>query len=48
MSSLLIAECKKLKIKVLKTGSLEAFRAAVKTITEERKKAESVLLDEVE
>ena len=33
---------------MLKTGSLEAFQGAIKTITEERKKAESVLLDEVE
>jgi len=33
---------------VIKTGSVEAFREALKTITEERKKAESVLLDEVE
>ena len=33
---------------MIKTGSLEAFRDALKTITEERKKAESVLLDEVE
>jgi hypothetical protein len=48
LSSLLIAECKKLKIKVSKTGSLEAFREAIKTLTQERKKAESVLLDEIE
>ncbi len=48
MVRLIVAECKNLKIKVPKTGSLTAFRDSIKIITEERKKAENILLDEIE
>jgi V-type H+-transporting ATPase subunit a len=45
---LIVAECKKLKIKVPKVGSVEHFQAALQKVLQERKKAENVLLDEVE
>lgn len=43
-----MGECKKLKIKVPKLGNVANFMQALKHLREERRKAESVLLDEVE
>jgi hypothetical protein len=47
-SSLIVGECKKLKIKVPKVGNVANFLQALKHLREERRKAENVLLDEVE
>jgi hypothetical protein len=48
MVRMIVAECKNLKIKVNKTGNLGGFKDSIKIITEERKKAENILLDEIE
>lgn len=41
-------ECKKLKIKVPKVGSVEGFKTALAKVLAEKRKAENVLLDEIE
>lgn len=41
-------ECSKLKVKVNKVGSLENFNRAVTRLREDRRKAENVLLDDIE
>jgi hypothetical protein len=45
---IIAAECKKLKIKVPKVGSVEQFQTALDRVLAERRKAENVLLDEIE
>jgi|LauGreDrversion4_2_1035121.scaffolds.fasta_scaffold551892_1 hypothetical protein len=46
--SIIEEECKKLKIKVNKTGSLENFNRALSRMKKERRKAENVLMDDIE
>jgi hypothetical protein len=41
-------ECRKLKIKVPKAGTVKNFMSSLKKLREERRKAENVFLDEVE
>jgi V-type H+-transporting ATPase subunit a len=45
---IIVSECKKLKIKVPKVGSVENFQAALSKVLNDRRKAENVLLEEVE
>ena len=45
---IMASECKKLKIKVPKVGSVENFQTALDKVKHDRRKAENVLLDEVE
>ena len=45
---IIAAECKKLKIKVPKVGSVAHFEAALNKVLAEKRKAENVFLDEVE
>jgi len=45
---LITAECKKLKIKVPKVGDLVQFQSALEKVLAEKRKAENVLLDEIE
>jgi hypothetical protein len=42
------AECSKLKVKVNKVGSLENFNRALTRMKQERRKAEDVLMDDIE
>ena len=46
--SMILLECKKLKVKVPKVGTVDTFLEALKRLREERRKAENVFLDEVE
>ena len=46
--SIIQGECKKLKIKVPKSGTVDNFLGSLKKLREERRKAENVFLDEVE
>lgn len=41
-------ECKKLKIKVPKVGGLVQFQSALEKVLADKRKAEDVLLDEIE
>ena len=43
-----MSECAKLKIKVNKTGTLDNFKRALAKLCFERRKAENVLLDDIE
>jgi len=45
---LIANECKKLKIKVPKVGSVEGFKTALAKVLADKRKAENVLLDEIE
>lgn len=45
---MLIAECKNFKVKLNKPKNVEIFNTILKTYTEEKRKAENVLLDEIE
>jgi len=42
------SECTKLKVKVNKVGSLENFNRALSRMKQERRKAENVLIDDIE
>jgi len=46
--SIIQNECKKLKINVTKAESVESFNTSLKKLLEERRKGESVFLDDVE
>ena len=48
MFSVIVSECRKLKIKTNKTGNIKNFLDAMTVLKEERRKAENVFLDEVE
>ena len=46
--SIINKECKKLKIKIDKVGTVQRFVGALSRLREERRKAENVFLDEIE
>ena len=48
MSRVLENECKKFRVKLVKPKSLDSFLNSLKILQAERRKAENVLLDEVE
>jgi hypothetical protein len=48
LSSKLEHECKNFKVKLVKPHTTESFMGALKTLREDRRKAENVLLDEIE
>lgn len=48
MDSVLENECKKFRVKLVKPKNLDSFLNSLKILQAERRKAENVLLDEVE
>ena len=48
LCSIIENECSKLKVKVNKVGTLENFNLALTRLREDRRKAENVLLDDIE
>lgn len=48
INSVLESECKKFKVKLTKPKSVESFLNSLKVLQAEKRKAENVLLDEVE
>lgn len=48
LNSKLEHECKNFKVKLVKPQTTESFMNSLKTLKEDRRKAENVLLDEIE
>ena len=48
MYSIIEDECLKLKVKVPKVGSMDNFDRAVNRLSKERRKAQNVLIDDIE